>query len=281
MAILLNGKKLSQLIAEDLKKKISLESQVKTLVIIQIGDVAESNIYIDRKKKFGAHIGVTVIHKQYEETVSEDTVISDIQIYNTDTSVHGIILQLPIPDHIDKNKIIESILPNKDVDGLTATNVKHLYTDDAKGFIPATTRGIISLLEHHDISISGKKVVIVGRSTLVSKPTALLCVSKDATVTICHSKTKNLQDETKKADILIVATGHKHLITKEYVSEQQVIIDVGINALEDVDGERSIVGDVDFEHIKDTAYAITPVPGGVGPMTVASLFQNVVEGYER
>lgn len=281
MAIILDGKKLSERIAQELQEKILTTAQDKTLVIFQIGDVAESNIYIERKKRFATHVGISVIHKKYEASVLEETVIADIQSYNTDLVISGIIVQLPIPDHIDKNSIIESILPSKDVDGLTSTNIKNLYTNSSKGFIPATTRGILTLLDHYNIPISGKKVVIVGRSTLVSKPTALVFLNNNATVTICHSKTVDIQKETQSADILIVATGHKHLITKDHVSKDQVVIDVGINALEDVEHDRSVVGDVDFENVQPIVHAITPVPGGVGPMTVASLFQNIFEGYER
>jgi methylenetetrahydrofolate dehydrogenase (NADP+) / methenyltetrahydrofolate cyclohydrolase len=276
MPLILDGKKLSETLKERMKHNIAQHETKPGLVIIQIGDIAESNIYIKYKIRYAKNIGARVVLKKYKNTVTESEVIADIQKYNQDTTVHGILVQLPIPKELNKNAIIESILPTKDVDGLTATNVKHLYTHNTEGIIPATTRGILTLLEHYNISVPGKKVVVVGRSTLVGKATALAFLNQDATVTICHSHTKNLEEETKQADILIVAIGTQKFITEKYVREGQVIIDVGINTEED---SRVLSGDVDYEHVEPIVSAITPVPGGVGPMTIASLFQNLFQQF--
>lgn len=275
MTHILDGKKLSVTIQEQLRERIETYETKPTLVIIQIGNVPESAIYIKYKTLFARSIGAEVILKKYSSETNEQEIIKDIQTYNIDKSVHGILLQLPIPKHTNKDTLIDSILPSKDVDGLTAANIKALYTNTT-GIIPATTKGILTLLNHHNISVQGKKVVIVGRSNLVGKPTALAFVNQDATVTLCHSQTKNLEAETKQADILVVAVGIPNFITEKHVRAGQVIIDVGINAL---DADRTLSGDVDFKNVQHIAEVITPVPGGVGPMTVASLFQNLLQQF--
>lgn len=270
MTLILDGKKLSETLKERMKHDIAQYETKPGLVIIQIGDIAESNIYIKYKIRYAKNIGAQVVLKKYKNTVTESEVIADIQKYNQDTTVHGIIMQLPIPKELDKDRIIDTILPSKDVDGLTSTNVKH------QNIIPATTRGMLTLLEHYKIPVEGKKVVVVGRSALVGRPTATAFLNKNATVTLCHSHTQHLEEETKRADILIVAIGTQKFITEQYVREGQVIIDVGINAEED---SRVLSGDVDYKHVEPIVSAITPVPGGVGPMTVASLFQNLFEQF--
>lgn len=272
MPQILDGKKLSELLAITLTKKVANLSIKPKLVIIQIGDLPESNTYIKNKKIFAEKIGVQTEHKKYEHDVKEREIIFDILKYNADLSVHGIIIQLPIPEHLSSHAIIESIDPNKDTDGLTSTNTKFLF-DEKEVFVPSTTRGIISLLEHYQINIEGEKVVVVGQSTLVGRPTSLAFLNRKATVTICHKHTRDLAEETKRADILVVATGHMNLITPQHVSPNQVVVDIGITIV----GERKIRGDVDYENVKNIVRAITPVPGGVGPMTVVSLFENLLE----
>jgi len=277
MAIILNGKELAATRSQKLKEEISLLPSQPTLVIIQIGNVAESNIYIKRKILSGELIGAKVIHQKYDAQVEAQEIIADIQKFNTDNSVHGIIVQLPIPENIDKNIVIESINSKKDVDGLTSQNIKKL-TQDNFGIIPATTKGVITLLKHYSVELSGASVVMVGRSNLVGRPTALALVNENATVTICHSYTKKLEEITRAADIIITATGKQNLITSKHVRELQVVVDIGIHTIEDE--SKKIIGDVDFEHVKPVVAMISPVPGGVGPMTVVSLFENLVDAYK-
>ena len=274
MSKILDGKKLSQLLAIKLAKKVKKLVIKPKLVIIQIGDLAESNTYIKNKKAFAEKIGVIAFHKKYPNTVKESQIISDILKYDRDTSVHGIMVQLPAPKHFNIEKVLESIDPKKDVDGLTAINTKHLF-DNNEAFIPATAKGVITLLENFKIKIVGAKVVIVGESSLVGRPTMLALLNKGATVTMCHKNTKNLEEETRRADILITAVGQPRLITTKHVSAKQIVIDVGFNVIR----KKEMVGDVDFEKVRKIVRAITPVPGGVGPMTVASLFQNLIEAY--
>ena len=266
------------------------------LIIIQVGDLAESNAYIRQKILFGQKIGAIVDHQKLPENISQKNLQTTISKLNTDPSVTGIIVQMPIPASLDKDTIIDSITPQKDVDGLTSVNLKLLWENRSEGHIPATTKGILTLLDYYKIPIAAKKVVVVGRSFLVGKPTALAFLNRDATVTICHKETRNLKLETKNADILVVAVGKTNLITKDHVSADQVIVDVGINAInnrqttndkrlttkpESELSSRKLVGDVDFENVSKIVAAITPVPGGVGPMTVASLFENLLAAYKR
>lgn len=275
MAIILNGKELAHIRSEKLKAEILSFPTKPTLVIIQIGNVPESDIYIKRKIISGEQIGAKVIHKKYDVNVAEHEIVEDIEKYNTNSEIHGIIVQLPIPLNLNKNIIIDSIDSKKDVDGLTSENVKKLTIDNL-GIIPATTKGVLTLLKEHKVNLDGAHVVVVGRSNLVGKPTALACINENATVTISHSHTKNLEDITRAADIIITATGKQNLITLKHVKEGQIIVDVGIHAIED----NKIVGDVDFENVEQVVSMISPVPGGVGPMTVVSLFENLVDAYK-
>jgi methylenetetrahydrofolate dehydrogenase (NADP+)/methenyltetrahydrofolate cyclohydrolase len=270
-AKILDGKEVSSKIKEILRETIQKLAFQPKLVIIQVGENKESEVYITRKKKFAEEINAQVLHIKYSESVKETEIINEIEKLNRDKTVNGIIVQLPLPLSLNRTKIIDSIDKDKDVDGQTASNLKNLL-ENQKGFIPATTQGIQTLLFENGIEIKGKKVVVVGRSTLVGKPTALAFLNKDATVTICHSQTVDLKEETKRADILIIAMGKPKFINDEFVSTNQVVIDVGINSL-----NEKVVGDVDMESVKDIVKYISPVPGGVGPMTVASLFQNLVE----
>lgn len=275
MAKILDGKALRDKVADDLKVQIEKLDQKPELVIFQIGDVAESNTYIGQKIKFGEKIGAVVTHIKLPENIAQAELIKEIQAKNDDENVNGIIVQLPIPEKLNREKIIETIDFKKDVDGQTAKNLK-LLMENADCFIPATTKGVITMLDHYEIPIAGKHIVIVGRSTLVGKPTALAMLNRDATVTIAHSKTANLESVTKSADILVVAVGRSKLVTKEFVKADQTVIDVGIN----VNEEGKLIGDVDFENVEKIVAAISPVPGGAGPMTVASLFENLLKAYQ-
>lgn len=271
MSKILDGKKVSEKIASRLAKRAASLRVRPKLVIIQVGNLSSSNIYIRRKKAFGKKIGVPVIHKKYQTGVSAEKIIADISRYNSDKSVGGIMIQLPIKKKLKRAGVIETINPEKDVDGLTAVSIKRLF-DNNESFVPATTKGIITLLEYYGVKFSGKKAVIVGKSALVGKPTALALLNRRATVKICDKKTKNLKKETKDADILIVATGRRNLIGSGHVSPGQIVVDVGIN----ISRGGKITGDVDFENVRKIVRAITPVPGGVGPMTIVSLFQNLL-----
>jgi len=273
MSKILDGKKLSQLLAVKLAKKIKKFKIKPKLVIIQIGDLAESNTYIKNKKIFAEKIGVEALHKKYPNNVRERRIISCILKNNRDPSVHGVMVQLPAPKRLDIEKILESIEPKKDVDGLTSINTKHLF-DNNEAFVPATAKGIIGLLEEYKIKLNGTKIVIVGQSSLVGRSAMLALLNKGATVTMCHKDTRNLEKETKRADILITAVGYPKLITRKHISKNQIVVDIGINIT-----KNKIIGDVDYEKVRKIVKAITPVPGGVGPMTVASLFQNLLEAY--
>ncbi|MEX0672963.1 MAG: bifunctional 5,10-methylenetetrahydrofolate dehydrogenase/5,10-methenyltetrahydrofolate cyclohydrolase [Candidatus Paceibacterota bacterium] len=291
MVKILDGKKVRDERKAKLTELVSLFNDTPTLVILQVGSRADSTAYIEQKKKFGAEIGVAVEVRQFPEDVQESDLIDAIEEANKDTSTHGIIVQLPLPDRLDTSSVIEAIEPNKDVDGLTAVNVKKLQAGDGSGFTPATAKGIGSLLDAYDIDLAGKRVVVVGRSALVGKPTASVMLVRDATVTIAHSKTTDLAQVTRQADVLIVATGRPKLIGAEHVREGQTVIDVGINlntgesleeeiALQTGSGKK-FIGDVDFEAVEGIVSAISPVPGGVGPMTVLSLFENCIKAYQK
>lgn len=275
MAKILDGRIVRDEIAGVLSRKIKSSQKKRQLVIVQVGNRADSDSYIKQKKIFGERIGVEVTHIKCPENITKNKLISVISKFNSDKKVSGIIVQLPLPVHLNPLDIIESILPEKDVDGLTSLNINKLVMNDKSGFVPATPKGIMLLLEYYKISPLGKKVVVVGRSAQVGKPAALLLMNNGATVTVCHSGTKNLAKETSGADILIIAVGKPSFIGKKYVSPGQVVIDVGINRV-----GNKIVGDVDFPAVKSIVRAITPVPGGVGPLTVASLFHNLLLLYE-
>ncbi len=281
MSIILDGKKLSGEIAVKLKKQIEESGVVPTLAIIQIGAVEESNIYIKHKKAFADKIGAKVEHIVLALDVSENEVMQKIVGLNTDSSINGIILQLPIPAHLDKRKLIETIDPHKDVDGLHSVNQSKIFQGDDTGIISATPKGVMSLLREYHIELAGKRVLVVGRSLLVGRPMAMLLLKENATVTIAHSHTAHLKDLMLESDVVVVAVGKAGLITGDMVHEGQIIVDVGTNSivgktLEETE-TRKLVGDVVFDEVKDIVHAISPVPGGVGPMTVASLFQNLVE----
>ena len=272
---IIDGKKLRNEIVEELKKEVKHYMIKPCLAVIQIGDDPASNTYIKSKEKACNEIGMYFKHIKFTEETKEIEVINKILELNNDEYVHGILLQLPIPEKFNPDKLINYIARNKDVDGLTDINLGKLY-NNKPCLSSCTPLGIMKLLENEKIELEGKNVTIVGRSNLVGKPLLGLMLNKNATVTICHSKTENLSKHTKNADILIVAVGKKQFIKENMVKEGAVVIDVGINK-----EDNKLYGDVDFEKVKEKASLITPVPGGVGPMTVAMLMKNVVTAYQK
>lgn len=273
---ILDGKKVRDILARKIELELKKFKVSPKLVIIQVGNDPRSSVYVKQKKIFGEKLGFEVEYIQLDKKIPEYELISKIEELNSNKYVHGIIVQLPLPKNLSESKITESIDAEKDVDGMNSKNIKSLLEGSDEGFTPATTKGIISLLDFYKIKIESKKVLIVGRSLLVGRPTALAFLNRNATVTICHSKTKNLKEEIKNADIVISAIGKPLFIKKSFVKNGQVIIDVGITKVGDI-----LLGDVDYKAIYKNVYAITPVPGGVGPMTVVSLFQNVLLAYKR
>lgn len=276
MAKILDGKKVRDFIADKIKKELKKLGSKPKLVIIQVGEDERSSVYTKQKKIFGEKLGFDVEYIKHDGKIPEAELINQIEDFNRDKNVNGIIVQLPLPKRFNAMKITDTILPEKDVDGLTSKNLSFLIKGNSDGFVPATTKGIISLFDFYKIPVEGKKVVMVGRSLLVGRPTALAFLNRNATVTICHTKTKNLKDEVRRADIAIVAIGDPLFIKKGFVKKGQIIIDVGITKVSD-----TILGDVDFKSVSKIVSAITPVPGGVGPMTVVSLFENVLLSYKR
>lgn len=272
--MILDGKIVKEKILNDLKEKIAILNKKPSLAVIQIGNNPASDIYIKQKEKMANMIGIEFNHIKLEDTISEEEIINIINKLNNDNDINGILVQLPIPKHINTKKIQNAIDYKKDVDGLTDINIGKL-AHNTESLVACTPGGIIKLLDYYNIDVIGKNVVIIGRSDLVGKPLSLLFENNDATVTLCHSKTSNLDFYTKNADILVVAVGKPNFIKKESIKEGSVIVDVGINRLE----KGKICGDVDFASCKDKASYITPVPGGVGQMTVAFLGTNVYKAY--
>lgn len=270
--MIIDGNLIKEELEKELKNKIDSIDTTLKLVIFNVGDDPASEIYINNKKKLCKKLGIEFCLKKYDKVTTID-LINEINKCNNDKSVTGILVQLPLPDYINENEVINSISPNKDVDGLTSSNIGKLVLGE-KTIVPCTALGIIKMLELKKIDLEGLNVVIIGRSTLVGLPLIHLFLQKNATVTCCHSKTKNLKDITKKADILVVAVGKKYFINSEYIGDNQIIIDVGINR-----ENNKLYGDVDFESIKDKVKYITPVPGGVGKLTLISLINNVIEAY--
>lgn len=275
MAQIIDGKKISSEIKDELKEKVSRLKENGTeisLAVIQVGSDPASSVYVNNKKKACAYVGINSLAYELEENVSEAELLELIRELNDNPIVNGILVQLPLPKHINEETVIKTIVPSKDVDGFHAENVGAMCIGQ-EGFLPCTPSGIIQLLKRSEIDIEGKECVIVGRSNIVGKPMAMLLLRENGTVTIAHSKTKNLKEITKRADILVAAIGKPKFFTAEYIKENAVIIDVGIHR----DAGNRLCGDVDFDNVLDKASAITPVPGGVGPMTIAMLMNNCVE----
>lgn len=271
---LLDGKKAKLELLEDLKRKLIQLDRQLGLVVIQVGEDVASDIYVRQKNKMAISLGYHFNHIKLDENVSEEELLTIIDKLNNDTLVDGILVQMPIPKRLDAKRIQNAISPDKDVDGLTDINMGRLsHNKDA--LVACTPMGIIDILNYYNLPIEGKNVVIIGRSTLVGKPLASLMTNNNATVTLCHSKTENLSFYTRNADILVAAVGKAKFITKDMIKEGAIVIDVGINRMED----NTLCGDVDFDDVKDKVSYITPVPGGVGQMTVAELALNTYKAH--
>lgn len=275
MTQLIDGKKISKQIKDELKyevQKLSDEGKNACLAVVQVGNDPASSVYVNNKKKACAYIGIRSKAYELPEETTEAELVSLVEELNRDEEVNGILVQLPLPGHIDEDNIIRTISPDKDVDGFHPVSVGRLWIGE-KGFLSCTPAGIIQLLKRSGIEIEGKECVVIGRSNIVGKPMAALLLRENGTVTVAHSRTKNLKDVTKRADILIVAIGKKQFITSDYIKEGAVVIDVGMHR----DENNHLCGDVDFDDVAPHTSAITSVPGGVGPMTIAMLMNNCVE----
>lgn len=275
MTVILDGKKLRDELLDELKNKLSSYNAMPKLVVILVGENPASRIYVNNKKKTAEKLGIKSEVIVYPADISEKELLAKIKELNADNSVNAILVQLPLPAHIDKSKVINAISPLKDVDGFTPENSGKLLAGEKPYVYPCTPKGILLLLDKYGIEVDGKHVVIVGRSNIVGKPLAVMLLNRNATVTVCHSHTKNLSEITKTADILISAVGEK-LIEDNMVKMNCVVLDVGI--FKDINGKTR--GDVDFEKVYEKTSYISPVPGGVGPMTIASLMLNTVELFD-
>lgn len=276
---ILDGKKVSAKVREDLKLEVDnlkKEGIKPKLAVIMVGNDLASKVYVRNKNKACEEIGIEYEEFLLDEETTMEELLNVIDNLNKNQNIDGILLQSPIPKHLDINKAFRAILPEKDVDGFHPINAGKLSIGE-KCFVPCTPHGVVKIIEEYNIETEGKNVVIVGRSNIVGKPLIQCMLQKNATVTVCHSKTRNLEEFTKKADILIVAIGKPKFITENMVKEGVVVIDIGINRNE----EGKLVGDVDFDNVSKKASYITPVPGGVGPMTVAMLMENVVEAAKQ
>ncbi len=271
---LLDGKIVKKTVLAELKEKVSKEKRPLGLVVIQVGEDPASVVYVRQKAKMAEKVGFNFNHVKLDSSVSEEELLNKIDEFNNDDNVDGILVQMPIPKHLNPKIIQNAISPLKDVDGLTDINMGRLMHNE-EALVPCTPLGIMDLLKHYGIEVAGKRVVVVGRSDLVGKPMLALMINADATVTLCHSKTKDMSKITKKADILIAAVGKANFIKAEDIRKGCVVIDVGINRMSD----GSLCGDVDFNSVKDKVSYITPVPGGVGQMTVAELGMNTYKAY--
>lgn len=275
MAQLIDGKLISTQIKDELKAEVTeLKAKGITpcLAVIQVGNDPASCVYVNNKKKACAYIGIESLSFELEEQISQEELLTIIDELNHNEMVNGILVQLPLPKHIDENTVIHAIAPEKDVDGFHPETVGNMCIG-SKGFLPCTPAGVIQLLKRSNIDIEGKECVVIGRSNIVGKPMAMLLLRENGTVTITHSRTKDLKEITKRADILIAAIGKPKFVTAEYVKEGAVVVDVGIHRNEN----NKLCGDVDFDDVVGKVSAITPVPGGVGPMTIAMLMNNCVE----
>ncbi len=269
MTIILDGKKLSTRILDELQLTLSKQNDKPHLVVILVGEDPASQLYVGMKEKMANKLGMKSTVIRYNANIDEEVLLNKIYDLNNDKDVDAILVQLPLPGHIDSNNIIQSILPRKDADGITPQNIGKISLGMEPFAYPCTPYGIIRILDEYNIEVKGKQIVIVGRSNIVGKPLAQMLLNKNATITICHSHTKNLSNITKTADILVSAVGKYKIIRRDMIKPGCVIIDVGTSK---IDGKTK--GDVDYESVFESASYITPVPGGVGPMTIASLMEN-------
>jgi len=278
---ILDGKYTSSVMLQNLKTEIQKYLQegkrAPRIDIMLVGDDYASQMYVSMKEKKALDLRILVNIHTFDKEILQAQLIKLIKELNNENEVDGIMVQLPMPEHINESEVLESILPSKDVDGLTSTNLGKLFKNDSSAIPPATAKGVIKLLDNYDVQIEGKRAVVIGRGDISGLPIAAMLQNKNATVTICHSHTQGLKDICKDADILVSSIGRAEYINSEYVKNGGVVIDVGTNR----NSEGKLVGDVDFNSVKDIAGYITPVPGGVGPMTIACLFDNLIEMYKR
>ena len=275
MAQLIDGKLISTQIKDELKAEVACLKEkgiVPCLAVIQVGNDPASSVYVNNKKKACAYIGIESLAYELEENISQEELLIIIDELNHNDMVNGILVQLPLPKHINEEAVIKAIIPEKDVDGFHPETVGNMCIG-SKGFLPCTPAGVIQLLKRSNIEIEGKECGVIGRSNIVGKPMALLLLRENGTVTITHSRTKDLKEITKRADILVAAIGKPKFVTAEFLKEGAVVIDVGIHR----NADNKLCGDVDFDDVVEKVSAITPVPGGVGPMTIAMLMNNCVE----
>lgn len=278
---LIDGKEISNLIKEEIKQEIQelkLEyERVPGLAVVIVGDDPASKVYVNSKVKTCEQLGIYSEKYIFSNDISQDSLLELIQKLNTDININGVLVQLPLPKHIDAKLVIDAIIPSKDVDGFNAENIGKVLIGESNTFKSCTPYGVIELLKRYNLPIIGQDVVIVGRSNIVGKPLAAMFINESATVTVCHSKTKNLKEKVKNADIVVAALGIPNFVTMDMVKEDAIVIDVGINRLEN----GKLCGDVDFENVSKIASYITPVPGGVGPMTIAMLMKNTLVSFKK
>ncbi|MBU8907733.1 bifunctional methylenetetrahydrofolate dehydrogenase/methenyltetrahydrofolate cyclohydrolase FolD [Desertibacillus haloalkaliphilus] len=278
-AELISGKELAQQKREDMKaevEQLARTGAVPGLAVILIGEDPASQSYVKAKEKACNNIGIHSVVQRLPEATTEQELLAEIDRLNEDETIHGILVQLPLPDHISEKAVIESISPEKDVDGFHPINIGRMMIGE-EGFLPCTPFGIVEMIKSKGIEISGKHVVVIGRSNIVGKPVGQLLLNEHATVTYCHSRTKNMKELTKQADILIVAVGIANFVGSDYIKDDAVVIDVGVNRLDN----GKLCGDVKFDEAKEVASYLTPVPGGVGPMTITMLLHNTIQSFKR
>lgn len=271
---IIDGKEVAASVRESIKKEVEvLEKDGKKtgLAVIIVGNNPASRVYVNNKKKGCAEVGMESFEYALPEETTTDELLELVEKLNNDTAVDGILCQLPLPKQIDEKKVLNAIAPNKDVDAFHPVNTGHIMIGD-HSFLPCTPAGIMEMLKYYNISVEGKECVVIGRSNIVGKPMAMLLLGQNGTVTICHSRTKNLKEVTRRADILVVAVGKAYFVTEDMVKDGAVVIDVGMNR----NAEGKLCGDVDFDKVKDKCSFITPVPGGVGPMTITMLLKNTL-----
>lgn len=276
MAIILDGKQTAKKITDELKLKVQSLDKKPSLAVIMVGNNPASEVYVKNKEKKALEIGFNSIIKKTDENITKEELLKIIKELNEDDNINAILLQLPLPKHLNEKDFLDKIDPKKDVDGFCSYNLGKLLKNDSPYAIPCTPKGIIRLLDEYNIDVEGKIALVIGRSNIVGKPVSILLLNRNSTVIMTHTKTKNLENLTKTADILICAAGKKEMIKKEMIKENAVIIDVGITR----DNDGKLKGDVDFNDVKEKASYITPVPGGIGPMTIAMLMENTYELYK-
>lgn len=278
-AQIINGKEIAQAVRQEIRQEVEdlkAKGFVPGLAVILVGDNPASQTYVRNKEKACLDLGMHSVLIKKPATLSQEELIANINELNQDDSIHGILVQLPLPNHIDEKAIIEAISPEKDVDGFHPINIGRMMTGQ-RAFLPCTPYGVMVMLQHINYDLEGKHVVVVGRSNIVGKPQAQLMLNANATVTICHSKTKDLAYYTKQADVIVAAVGKRNTITSDHIKEGAVIIDVGMNR----NDEGKLCGDVDYEGVLEKASYVTPVPGGVGPMTITMLMKNTVQSAQK